>query len=428
MNKSDTPLQATSTLLATQRGPHPEACIIHADLDAFYASVEQRDNPTLIGRPVVVGGAPNSRGVVAACSYEARGYGIHSAMPLRQAYALCPNAIFLEARHAIYQEISHLIMDIFHRYTPIVEPIALDEAFLDVFGCEQSQGSARAIAQGIKESIKAEHNLTISVGIATSKSVAKIASEMSKPDGLITISPGREKDFLSPLSVGQIWGVGPRTEAQLANLGIQKVEDLTNTTQLVLMKNFGKFGQQLYELAQGIDPRPVSTTGRRKSMGKEQTFSTDLDDPSSLSRELLRLSEEVAQRLRTYHLRGKTLALKIRLKDFTTLTRRCTLADYTDDGDTIYRTVNSMLLDGLTPGTKYRLLGVYASNFDDHSATQMKMPLFQDDGSLRRNKAIDHLESKFGKGSLARASIFHSVARYSTGTQTNPEAVSTIER
>ena len=402
-------------------GPHGTASILHADLDAFYASVEQRDNPELRGKPVVVGGDPNSRGVVAAASYEARKYGIHSAMPLRRAARLCPHARFVPGRHEVYAEVSGQIIDIFHRYTPLVEAISLDEAFLDVFGGERRFGSPEEIARDIRRTVLAEQGLTISIGIATSKSVAKIASDMCKPDGLLVVEPGHERVFLDPLPVGRIWGVGPRTEERLHAAGIERVGQLAKMRRADLVRRLGQFGNRLHDLARGIDRRAVSTEGQRKSVGNEHTFAEDVGELDTLVAQLLRLSEEVARRLRAHELRGRVVTLKIRRADFTTMTRRRTLSNYTDDGGTIHEIASVLIGTEFKPGEQYRLLGVHVSDFAPEDAWQMEMPLFGEDRSNRLNAAVDGLRSKFGPGSVDRATLFQSVARCASGFSTEPD-------
>ena len=413
--------QETGNKPPTPKGPHPTASILHADLDAYYASVEQRDDPTLQGRPVVVGGDPDSRGVVAACSYEARKFGIHSAMPLRRAARLCPHAAFIQGRHEVYGEVSRAVMDIFHRYTPLVEPISLDEAFLDVFGSECQHGSPEDLAREIRRCVKHEQGLTISIGEATSKSVAKIASAMCKPDGLLAIEPGQEREFLAPLPVGRIWGVGPRTEERLGALGIEKVEQLATRAEADLIRHFGKFGRRLHELARGVDRRPVSADGLRKSVGNEHTFAEDVGELGALSTELLRLSEEVARRLRSHELQGRVVTLKIRQADFTTTTRRRTLPDHTDDGSTIYELARVLMEAEFQSGVGYRLLGVHVSDFAAEDVRQLKMSLFGDERASRLNAAVDGLDSRFGKGSIRRATLFESVARCTSGLPASPD-------
>ncbi|MDP6350240.1 MAG: DNA polymerase IV [Chloroflexota bacterium] len=400
-----------STGGAGMSGPHATASILHADLDAFYASVEQRDNPALRGKPVVVGGNPDSRGVVAAASYEAREYGIHSAMPLRQAARRCPHAKFVSGRHEVYRQVSREVMDVFHRFTPLVEAISLDEAFLDVFGGERRFGSPEDIAREIRATVQAEQNLTISIGVATNKSVAKIASDICKPDGLLTVELGRERAFLAPLPVGRIWGVGPRTEERLRALGIEKVGQLAEMRRAELVGRLGQFGHRLHDLARGIDRRSVSTEGLRKSVGNEHTFGEDVGDLDALLKELLRLSDEVGRRLRAHELQGRVVTVKIRRADFTTLTRRRTLPVYTDDGGAIYDVASVLMRTEFQPGERYRLLGVHVADFAPEDARQMEMPLFGTNRSERLNVAVDGLESRFGRGSVRRGGLFRSVAR-----------------
>ena len=279
--------------------------IIHVDMDAFYASVEQRDNPELRGKPVVVGGKPKSRGVVATCSYEARKYGIRSAMPLSEAYRRCPHAVFLPVDFAKYRRVSQQLHKIFQDYTPLVEPLSLDEAFLDVTASLRLFGSAENIARELKKRIKDELNLTASIGLAPNKFLAKIASDIQKPDGFVVIDEDQIEAFLDPLPVERIWGVGPKTAEQLHELNVRTVRDLKKIDKPTLNRLFGQLGNQLYYLARGIDDRPVEPEREAKSIGREITFQQDLTDPEVLKTYLLDLSLDVGRRLRKAGLKAR---------------------------------------------------------------------------------------------------------------------------
>ena len=300
--------------------------IIHVDMDAYYASVEILDNPEFRGKPVVVGGT-SDRSVVSAASYEARKYGIHSAMATVKARRLCPHAIFLPVRMSRYREISQMIMDIFHRFTPLVEPISLDEAFLDVTGSSNLFGEGPIIAREIKRLIAEETGLTASAGVAASKLVAKIASDLHKPDGLTVVEAGREREFLASLPISKLWGAGGKTIESLALLNVESIGDLAVLPPAILTSKFGKHGRHLHLAANGIDDRPVVPIREAKSIGHEETFSEDLTDLVVIKRELLELATKVGERLRRYELRGQTITVKVKFHDFST--NSCLL--YTSD-------------------------------------------------------------------------------------------------
>ncbi len=305
-------------------------CILHADLDAFYASVEQMDNPELRGKPVLVGGSPEGRGVVAACSYEARAYGCRSAMPMRTAVERCPHGIVVAPRFDRYRQLSHQVMAIFRSLTPLVEPISLDEAFLDVAQVVAEGVTPLEVATTLRERVKTEVGLTISVGVATSKSVAKVASEAGKPDGLVVVEPGHERQFLAPLPARQLWGVGPRTAERLSKEGITTLGDLADQTPAWAQRMFGKRGPSMLAMARGEDQRSVTTERVAKSVSAERTFAEDVHDPEVISDQIARLSERVARHLGNSGLKGKTVTVKLRLSNFTTFTRAITLASPVD--------------------------------------------------------------------------------------------------
>jgi len=353
--------------------------IIHADLDAFYASVEQLDRPELRGRPVVVGGPPEARGVVAAASYEARRYGVRSAMPMSRALRLCPDCIRVPPRFDRYRELSSRVMATFRALTPLVEPLSLDEAFLDVTGWVADGAEPAAIARELKEEVRRQTRLTLSVGVATSKSVAKIASDMGKPDGLVVVAPGEERAFLAPLPVRALWGVGPKTEQRLRAAGIVTIADLARRSDADAARLLGSWGPFLRDMARGIDDRGVETEHERKSIGAETTFAQDLPDGPELRRELSRIAEDVARRLARAGVRGRTVALKLRYHYFKTITRQMTLPEPVADAQSIERTA-AMLLDAVArPEDRFRLLGIQCSKLTEPEAVQP--PLLPDAGA-----------------------------------------------
>ena len=351
-------------------------CIVHADLDAFYASVEQRDNPGLRGRSVVIGGAPEHRGVVAAASYEARRYGIHSAMAMSRALRLCPDAVRLPARFAAYAEVSAIVLNCYRALTPLVEPVALDEAYLDLTDRVDEGEPLPALGQHIKDSVREAVGLTVSVGIASSKSAAKIASDLEKPDGLVVVPAGGEKAFLAPLPVERLWGVGPRAGERLARLGVQTIGDLSAVDVRLLSNFFGRWGVLLHDLANGIDERPVQPSRETKSVAREVTFDEDVDNAAVLQETLRRLAGGVAERLQRRGLRGRTVTLKLRQGDFTTLSRQTTLPYAVDQAEIIAGTAGDLLNGELTQGRRFRLVGVAVSGFRETS--QLPLPLLGD--------------------------------------------------
>jgi DNA polymerase IV len=304
--------------------------IIHVDMDAFFASVEQRDFPEYQGKPVIVGGQPNSRGVVAACSYEARKFGIHSAMSCSRAYRLCPQAIFVPPRFEAYREVSKQIREIFWKYASQVEPLSLDEAYLDVTYTSDFDGSATRIAQAIKAEILATTKLNASAGVSYNKFLAKIASDMDKPNGLFVIKPEQGLSFVAELSIGKFHGIGPATEAKMQRLGIKTGADLRSKSLVELIKKFGKSGQYYYNIARAIDERPVRSTRVRKSLGKETTFSEDIVSIALLTDQLNTLAEQVIVNLAKQQLQAKTVTLKVKYADFQQVTRAFSVEELLD--------------------------------------------------------------------------------------------------
>lgn len=339
--------------------------ILHVDLDAFFASVEQRDRPELRGRPVIVGGAdPTSRGVVSAASYEARRFGVHSAMPLRTAYRLCPQGVFLPVDGRRYQAASRDVMAILRRFTPLVQQISIDEAFLDVTGSRALFGDGETIAQAIKVACRADVGLTVSVGVATTKLVAKVASDLRKPDGLVVVPPGEEAVFLAPLPISRLWGVGEKTAAALLDYGVQTIGDLAALPADVLERRMGKHGAALVDRAHGIDPDAVAGGEPAKSIGHEHTFGHDTADPEVIERTLLGLCDGVAWRLRAAGLRAATVTLKLRDSTFATISRQTTLEVPADLTEPLYEAILGLLRRELH-GQTIRLVGITASNFRD---------------------------------------------------------------
>ena len=339
--------------------------IIHIDMDAFYASVEQRDFPEYRGKPLAVGGSPTGRGVVATASYEARKFGVRSAMSSRQAIQLCPHILFVSPRFDAYKSVSRSIREIFHRYTDIIEPLSLDEAFLDVTKDKLNIGSALEIAQQIKKAIKDELNLTASAGISTNKFVAKIASDINKPDGITFIGPSKIESFVNNLPVEKFFGVGKVTAQKMNNLQLFTGADLKKLTENELVKHFGKSGHFYYKIVRGIDEREVQPHRETKSLGAEDTFTYDLVTTDEMHKELDIIADTVFRRLQKNQLKGRTITLKIKFNDFTQLTRNYSYAHPVGDFETIFNTAK-LLLEKVEMNEKpVRLLGISLSNFGE---------------------------------------------------------------
>lgn len=379
--------------------------ILHVDMDAFYASVEQRDRPELKGRAVIVGGTPQGRGVVSAASYEARRYGVHSAMPAATAVRQCPHAVFLRPRIDYYARISRQIREIFHRFTPLVEPLSLDEAFLDVRGSVRLFGPPVEIARQIKAVIREEMSLIASVGVAPNKFLAKVASDLEKPDGFVVVEAGREQAFLDPLPVGRLWGVGRVAGRAFEQLGIQTVEQLRRMPQEVLTSKFGSAGEHLWNLAHGVDDRLVVPEHQAKSISHETTFEHDIRDRNILRAWLLDLTDQVSRRVRAHGLRGRTVQLKVRFSDFRTITRSQSLPEPSDVTDEIWQMVGHLFDSRLpTPLPPVRLLGMGVTGFDT-SGEQQKM-LFDGEARARRTRldsVTDQIRERFGSEAIGRA-------------------------
>ena len=356
-----------------------ERHIIHADFDAFYAAVEQLDRPELRGKPVVVGGSPEGRGVVASASYEAREFGVRSAMPMRTALALCPQAIRTPSNFARYREVSRKAMAIFADTTPLVEPLSLDEAYMDVSEAVAAGRPAPAIARHVKRRVLTELGLTISLGVATSKSVAKIASDFQKPDGLTVVPPGTERAFLAPMKVGRLWGVGPKTAERLNGYGVHTVGQLAELPEEWFVERFGRLGARMRLLAMGIDDSEVKPERETKSISAETTLAQDTGDPEALRELVNRLSLNVAHALQRKGLRGRTVKLKLRLSDFTTFTRQKTLPERVESSAEIAGAAIVLLEAELSERRQFRLVGVGVSGFDDapseHAPTHVQLTL-----------------------------------------------------
>jgi DNA polymerase IV len=382
--------------------------IIHLDMDAFYPAVEVLDNPELRGKPVIVGGS-RERGVVSSASYEARAFGVHSAQPTATAARLCPNAIFLRGRMHRYREVSKQIFEIFLRFTPLVEPLSIDEAFLDVTGSERLLGDPVQIAKTIKATVLDETGLTVSAGVAPSKFVAKIASDMDKPDGLTVVEPHKVRVFLDPLPMKKMWGVGKVTQKALARLNIHTFKDLRLFRPDFLERKFGKNGPRMHLLAMGMDERNVETEHEIKSVGHERTFMHDIMDSGDAKKALLGLATQVARRMRRKKMTGKTVSLKVKYYDFKQITRAKTLAEFTDDGLEIYGAACDLLQKTQVGKRPVRLLGISLSQLSFvHAVGQLS--LFGDDQSSQKRKelnmALDSIAEKHGDKSVRPATLF----------------------
>jgi len=383
-----------------------EKTIIHLDMDAFYPAVEVLDNPELKCKPVIVGGSRN-RGVVSSASYEARRFGVHSAQPMARAARLCPHGIFLPVRMHRYAEISDQVFGIFHRFTPLVEPLSIDEAFLDVTGCTRLFGTPVEIARKIKDQVVRETGLTVSAGVAPSKFVAKIASDMEKPDGLTVVTAEMVRTFLDPLPVGKMWGVGKVTQEALARLNIRTFRDLRQVDAGILEHAFGKHGGKMRLLAMGIDDREVVVEHEAKSVGHEDTYDQDILDPDLAGEELLSLSHRVGRRLRAEGLKGKTVTLKVKYSDFVLITRAITLKSPTDDGFEIFSAVSGLLPKTQVGKRPVRLLGVSVSHLIGRGHEDQL--LFPSEKKLSRktelNTAMDSIQERFGKKGIGPARL-----------------------
>src|SRR5438067_8252024 len=390
----------------TLAGDDAGCTILHADMDAFYASVELRTRPELVGTPVIIGGL-GGRSVVLSATYEARAYGVHSAMPMSRARRLCPQATVISPTPGLYSETSRGVMEIFRSITPLVEPLSLDEAFLDVTGAIRRLGSPRQIAELIRARVVDEQGVSCSVGVASSKFVAKLASARAKPDGLLVVPRDSVIAFLHPLPVGALWGVGERTEEVLTRLGLRTIGDIANTPVATLERALGPAaGAHLSALAWGRDERPVVAHEPDKSIGAEATFARDVDDPRVVRRELLRLADRTAARLRASGHVGRTVAIKVRFADFTTITRAKTLREPTDVARVVYDTARALYEALGLERARIRLVGVRVEGLAAADVTPRQLALGGAGEEWRAAElAADRAAARFGAGAVRPASL-----------------------
>jgi DNA polymerase-4 len=383
--------------------------ILHVDMDAFFAAVEEREDPSLRGKPVVIGADPKEgagRGVVSTANYEARRYGVGSAMPIAQAWRRCPHAVYLPPRGRLYASVSGNVFAIFGDYTDLVEPLSIDEAFLDVTASRRLHGDGPSIARTIKDRIRRQERLTASVGVAGSKYVAKVASDLEKPDGLVVVEPGTEAEFLAPLSIARLWGAGPKAQEGLRALGCRTIGDVAALDPGVLARRFGEAtGAHFSRLARGVDERPVRPERERKSLGKETTFDEDVADRERVERTLLGLCERVAASLRKKRLTGATVTVKLRFDGFETHTRQRTLNAPVDTVESLWSVARALFREADRPKRRVRLIGVSVSGFDAGAA---QLGLFEGDRQKvdRRVAAVvDRLSERYGRGAVTRAAL-----------------------
>ena len=392
--------------------------ILHVDMDAFYAAVEERENPDLRGKAVVIGSDPKGgrgRGVVATANYEARRYGVGSAMPIGQAYRACPHAIFIRPRMSAYAEASARVFEILGQVTDLVEPLSIDEAFLDVTASSRLLGDGPAVARHIKDEIRRQESLTASVGCAASKFVAKVASDLDKPDGLVVVEPGREADFLAPLGIERLWGAGPKAQQRLRSLGCTTIGDVAACPSSRLQKALGEaLGDRFHHLSRGLDARPVNAGRGRKSLSKEVTFGSDVTDRKRVERQLLALSEQAAASLRKKGLKGRTVAVKLRWEGFETVTRQKTLPRPADTLEVIWPVAQELLRAADRKHLKVRLVGVSLSGLSESSAELRQLGLFETEGpapDIRIAGAMDALNQRFGSDAITRAAALGQSSR-----------------
>jgi DNA polymerase IV len=384
--------------------------IFHIDMDAFFASVEQADNPEYAGKPVVVGSDPkggSGRGVVSTCSYEARKYGIRSALPISKAYSLCPHAVFVRPRMGRYAQISEGIFEIFNQYTSLVEEVGIDEGFLDCTGSVKLFGTVEEIARRIQRDIYNTYHLTASIGIASNKSVAKIASDLNKPNGITLCEQGKEAEFLAPLSIGKLWGVGKKTFEKLEALHIRTIGDFAALGCASAQSIFGSQGESLWLLARGIDDRAViPLPAERKSVSEEHTFERDTENESDIAAVMLRMCDAVTSRVRAMGLRGRTCALKIRLEGFETYTRQSTCDEAYNDMATLKNQAMTLYQNFDRKNKRVRLIGVGMTGFESVDCIEKQGSLFPSEKSITRksDKLLDEMRARFGK-KICRGSL-----------------------
>ena len=392
--------------------------ILHLDLDAFFCAVEEQHNPDLIGKAFAVGGSADQRGVVASCSYPARQFGVHSAMPMAQAVRLCPELIIVSRKMGDYSDRSHAVMDILHDLTPLVEPLSIDEAFLDVTGLRHS---GESIARQLQTRIDTELGLPCSLGVATNKLIAKIANNIGKsqstssdyPRAITHVPPGKERNFLASLDIRELWGIGPKTAHILRQMGIETIGNIAAADERELARQFGKLGHDLARRAQGIDNRPIETERDPKSISRETTFSEDVTDSDTLKRTLRTLADSVGYRLRQKNLSGTTVKLKLRWADFTTLTRQTTLPHPIDQDNDIYRIALDLFTTNYPTGQPVRLIGVGVAGLESgvRQLSLWDQPKQEDNRQLQT--ALDEIRHKFGHNAIQRGT------RLSTDSDTN---------
>ena len=383
--------------------------ILHLDMDAFYPAVEVLDNPALKGKPVIVGGS-KQRGVVSSASYEARRFGVHSALPMATAGRLCPQGIILPVRMSRYKEVSTQVFDIFYRFTPLVEPLSIDEAFLDVTGSARLLGKAEDVAKKIKQTVLEETGLIVSAGVAPSKFVAKIASDIDKPDGLTVVLSDGVREFLDPLPIQKMWGVGKATQKAMARLGIHTFRDLSRMSAEVLEEKLGKHGVKMHTLSLGVDERDVITEHAIKSIGHEQTFHHNIIDLNPAKKELLSLANRIGHRMRQKEVTGRTVTLKVKYHDFVQITRAETLPKTTDDGLEIYTIACKLIEKTEVAKRPVRLLGISMSQLSYPDGDSQLKLFDQDNESQKRkklNRALDSVSDKFGSGSIRPGTLIN---------------------
>ncbi len=380
--------------------------ILHVDMDAFFAAIEQREHPELKGKPVIIGADPregHGRGVVSTCSYEARKFGVHSAMPISHAYRLCPHGIYLPPNGKLYQQVSQNIFNILYEFSDLVEPVSIDEAFLDVTGSQRLYGDGPTIAQKIKQRIKEKEQLTASIGVAPNKYLAKIASDLEKPDGLVVVEPGKIEEFLWPLDISRLWGAGQRTQQILRKMGINTIGQLAQYPAEILKQKLGSAGEHFYRLAHGQDDRPVRVSDEVKSVSNEHTFGQDIDDIDFIRQKLVYLCEKVGYRLRKKQLKGRTIHLKLRYHDFSTITRNLTINQATNQTRQIVDVVLDLFEKNYMPGRKVRLVGVGVSGFDLKESRQISLFDILEEKQNKLDQVQDQLSNRFGRHIAQRA-------------------------
>ncbi|MBK7723544.1 MAG: DNA polymerase IV [Austwickia sp.] len=385
--------------------PDDTGCtVLHVDMDAFYASASLLARPELRGTPVIIGGG--DRGVVLSATYEARRFGVAAAMPMTRARRLCPAAVVIPPDHRLYAGISESVMNVFADVTPLVEPLSLDEAFLDVAGAVRRLGSPAAIAAQIRDTVADEQGITCSVGVASTKFVAKLASGLAKPDGLLVVPQADVVPFVQQLPVGALWGVGERTEEQLIRLGLRTVADIAHTPVGTLRRALGETGAALHELAWGRDPRVVAPIRKEKSVGADQTFAYDIDDPVEIHRRLLQVADRTAARARSQGMQGRTVAIRVRFADFTTITRSRTLREATDVTRDIYVTARSLFDDLGLQRARLRLVGVRLEQLVPATTAPIQTMIGEPDHGWRdADRAVDQASRRFGAGAVVPGSL-----------------------